>query len=114
MTNRQGFLDYLFTVCQFTPEQQDALLKNLHDALMSQFVACGVLDQSTVDKLISTIRDGAKKKSLTLDALNRVFSDEQKKEADDILNTVCEMLEDVFIIHSTPEQKHQMLTLLGS
>lgn len=110
--NRQGFLDYLFTVCQFAPEQQEVFLKNLHDALMSQFVARGVLDQSMIEKLTATIRDGVEQKALSLDALSLVFSNEQKKVADDILNTVCETLEDVFIANSTPEQKRQMLALL--
>lgn len=113
MNSRQGFLDHLFAVCQFTPEQQEELLKKLHDALMSQFVHRGVFDQQTVDKLTSTIRDGIKQKSLSLDGLSLVCSSEQKKVADEIMNTACETLEDTFIANSTPEQKRAMLALLG-
>lgn len=87
-------------------------MKKVRDAVLSQFVSRGVLDQSTVDKLISTIRDGTKQKSLNLDALGLVFSDEQKKAADEIMNTVCETLEDTFLAHATDKQKRQMLALI--
>lgn len=114
MNTHQGFLDYFFTVSEFSEEQQRILLQKLQDAVLSQFVAGGVLDRETVQKLSDAVRDGMTAKSLNLDALAQVFSPAQQKTIEDVLNKVCEALEDTFLANSTRAQKEQMLALLES